>query len=209
MHDAAFYTNAHYPRALASHRWYRRLIIRPRFQAIMRAANIQPGAKILEVGCDGCILLRMLENTGAHVYGMDVNVDAMRFAQHPCISQATAESIPFGCATFQYCVASHVIEHLESPLDFLRESARVLDSKGRLLLVYPREMIQGSTTIPDIIFSGRLPSLALMRRIHRHRFTPARLQTLARGLPLRHLQSTMFLGLPHLALQYLTVFQKI
>jgi SAM-dependent methyltransferase len=209
LHDTLFYTNEHYPRSLASHRWYRRLIIRPRYQAIRRAVVIQAGSRILEVGCDGCILLRMLEQTGAQVYGMDVNVDAMRQARHSRISKATAEAMPFANATFHFCVASHVIEHLESPRDFLCEAARVLEARGKVLLVYPREMIQGSTTIPDIIFSGRIPTLALMRRIHRHRFTPARLQDLAHGLPLRHVHSSMFLGLPHLALQYLTVFQKI
>jgi cyclopropane fatty-acyl-phospholipid synthase-like methyltransferase len=208
MHDSTFYTNEHYPRAIADNHWYRRLLIRPRLQAICRAARIKPGMRVLEVGCDRGIMLRMLEQTGAQVYGVDVNADAVRLAQHPRISHASAESIPFPNGMFHVCMASHVIEHLESPRAFLIESARLLSRKGKIVLIYPWEPIRGITTVPDIIVSGRFPTLALMRRIHRHAFSPARLRALVRGIALRHVESRMFLGLPHLAPQYLTVFQK-
>jgi ubiquinone/menaquinone biosynthesis C-methylase UbiE len=208
MDDSAFYTNAHYPRSVDGHHWYRHLLIRRRFQAISRVVPINSGMRILEVGCDRGILLRMLEATGATVYGVDVNADAVRLAQHPRIRQANAQAIPFPDRMFQLCVASHVIEHLESPLDFLCESTRLLASGGKIALVYPWEAFRGMTTMPDIVFSGRLPSLGLMRRIHRHLFTPARLRSLTHGLPFRHRHSTMFLGFPHLTPQYLTVFER-
>ncbi|MGH7469563.1 MAG: class I SAM-dependent methyltransferase [Longimicrobiales bacterium] len=208
MNDSAFYSNAHYPRALDGHHWYRHLLIRPRFRAIRRMAAIEPGMRVLEVGCDRGILVRMLERTGALVYGVDVNEDAVRAAQHPRISLASGESVPFPDQMFQLCVSCHVIEHVESPRDFLLESARLLAPGGKVVLIYPWEVIRGMTTVPDIIFSGRVPTLSLMRRIHRHAFTPATLRRLIRGMPLRHVHSRMFLGLPHLAPQLVTAFQK-
>jgi SAM-dependent methyltransferase len=150
----------------------------------------------------------MLEGAGATAYGIDVNVDALRQSRHQRITQACAHALPFPSGSFDVCVASHVIEHLESPNCFLHEAARVLRRGGKLILLYPWEIVRGMTIVPDIVMSGRFPSLSLMRRIHRHRVSPTRLCGFAEGTGMRHEHSRAFLGLPNFAVQYLTVLGK-
>ncbi|MEX2281257.1 MAG: class I SAM-dependent methyltransferase [Gemmatimonadota bacterium] len=208
MNDQVFYTNAHYPRLARARGWYRHLLTKPRFQAIRRTGCVHSDLRVLEVGCDNGTLLRMLENTGAFGYGIDLNGDALRLTEHPRVTRGRADALPFSDNAFDLCVASHVIEHLESPRRFLHESSRVLSKRGKLILIYPWELVRGITTIPDIVLSGQVPSLALMRRIHRHCITPARLRHFAHKTGLRHERSTVFLGLPNLAVQILTVLAK-
>jgi ubiquinone/menaquinone biosynthesis C-methylase UbiE len=164
--------------------------------------------KILDVGCGEGTMVRLLEESGSVVYGIDINADAVRTARHPRIAQASAVELPFADGSFDLCVGSHVIEHLESPRDFLSELARVVTSNGRVVLIYPWEPIQGITIVPDVLFSGKWPRRALLHRIHRHRVNPVRLSRFTKGTGLRHEQSRMFLGLPHLSFQYLTVLAK-
>jgi hypothetical protein len=47
-----------------------------------------------------------------------------------------------------------------------------------------------------------------MRRIHRHCVSPARLRGFAVGTGMHHEESKAFLGLPNLAVQFLTILGK-
>ena len=208
MEEQDFYTDDNYPRAGRRTRWYRHLLTRPRYQQIRKAAHMRPRMKILDVGCGEGTLVRLLEEEGSLVYGIDINGDAVRTSHHPRIAQASAVELPFADASFDLCVGSHVIEHMEFPSAFLSELARVVKSGGRIVLIYPWEPIQGMTLVPDVLFSGQWPRRSLLRRIHRHRVNPKRLRRFTRGTGLRHEQSRVFLGLPHLSFQYLTVLTK-
>ena len=208
MEDQDFYSDDHYPRAGRRTHWYRHLLTRPRFRQIRKAARVRPRMRILDVGCGEGTLVRLLESDGPLVYGVDINADAVRTAHHPRITQASAVELPFADASFDLCVGSHVIEHMEFPKEFLSELARVVRRNGRIVLIYPWEPIQGMTIVPDVLFSGRWPRRSLLQRIHRHRVNPARLRKFTRGTGLRHEHSRVFLGLPHLSFQYLSVLAK-
>lgn len=51
--------------------------------------------------------------------------------------QADAQHLPFKNESFDIVLALDVIEHLYSPLDFLKEVNRVLKKEGRLILMTP------------------------------------------------------------------------
>jgi 2-polyprenyl-3-methyl-5-hydroxy-6-metoxy-1,4-benzoquinol methylase len=208
MRDEHFYTDENYPRAGRRNRWYRHLLTRPRFRQISKIGIVRPHTKILDIGCGEGNLVRLLESEGALAYGIDINFDLVRAAQHPRIVLGRADVLPFADGTFDVCVSSHLIEHLDRPGVFLRETARVVRDRGHVILIYPWELVRGITTVPDIIFAGRLPRPSLLRRIHRQIVNPDKLRMFARGTGLRHLRSWMFLGLPHVSLQYVSVLAK-
>jgi SAM-dependent methyltransferase len=185
----------------------RRRVMRSRFRAIREAAPMGSGDRVLEIGCDRGVLLRMLESTGAEVFGVDVNRDAVEAARHPNIALATADRLQFPDGSYTVCVASHVVEHLERPRGLLEEASRVLRDGGSLALVYPWEAFRGMTVIPDVLW--RRAPLHKIREYHLHVFTPRSLQALAEGLPLRHRSSRLFLGFPYVFPQYVSVFQRL
>jgi SAM-dependent methyltransferase len=205
MRDHHFYTNQHYPRSARRTRWYRDLLTRARFHQIRKARLIRPQMKVLDIGCGEGNLVRLLEDAGALAFGIDINIDLVRVADHPRTALARADALPFPDNTFDICVSSHLIEHLDSPVRFLRETARVLRAGGRLALIYPWELVRGMTTVPDIVLAGKLPRPSLLRRIHRHVLSPERIEALSHSSGLRLLHSRMFLGLPHLSPQYISV----
>lgn len=49
------------------------------------------------------------------------------------------QGLPLADNSFQTVFCSHVIEHIDSPLDLLRESKRVLNTNGNLILAVPIE----------------------------------------------------------------------
>jgi SAM-dependent methyltransferase len=198
--------NEQYPRVIPGEGRLRRLVMQSRFNAIARVSPFLPGDRVLEVGCDQGVLLRMIERTGAIVHGIDVNEDAVRRARHPRIRHASGEAIPFPDQSFDVFVTSHVIEHLPRPREFLREARRVLRPEGKLILIYPWELFRGMTVIPDALVHG-VP-LSKIRELHLHVFTPRSLQALASELSLVHCYSRMFLGFPSVFPQYLTIFQR-
>jgi ubiquinone/menaquinone biosynthesis C-methylase UbiE len=198
--------NEQYPRFTPGEGQIRRLVIRSRFNAMTRVVRFQPGDRVLEVGCDQGVLLRMIERTGATVHGIDVNEDAIRRARHPRIRHASGEAIPFPDQSFDVCVTSHVIEHLPRPRKLLCEARRVLRPEGKLILIYPWELFRGMSVIPDVLVRG-VP-LSKLQEIHLHVFTPRSLQALASELSLEHCYSRMFLGFPSVFPQYLTILQR-
>ncbi|MEW6610619.1 MAG: class I SAM-dependent methyltransferase [Patescibacteria group bacterium] len=176
------------------------------FRQIRNTIPLSVHDTVLEVGCDEGYLLRLIEHIGAQVQGIEVNPYAVQQAHHPHILYGRAEEIPFPDQSFTVCIALHVIEHLENPHTFLSEAARVLVPSGRLVLIYPWELFQGMSVIPEVILSKR--SLLCIRQFHRHLVTPRSIKVWSKGLKLSHVVSRMFWGWPHITPQYITVFQR-
>jgi predicted SAM-dependent methyltransferase len=70
-------------------------------------------------------------------YASEPNVDASRIEEVDHVWSGEPLSELVGTDTYDYVVASHVIEHTPDMLGFLRECAAVLRSGGRLVLVVP------------------------------------------------------------------------
>ncbi|MGH7965340.1 MAG: class I SAM-dependent methyltransferase [Candidatus Binatia bacterium] len=99
-------------------------------------ASIQPGEKVLEVGCGTGRILQGLLSITPHVVGVDVlweAVDQTRRKGAPVI-QASSFRLPFKDNAFDCVVCNDVIHSINSELSdtFLRELARV--ARGRVVL---------------------------------------------------------------------------
>ena len=97
------------------------------------------GVKILEVGCGPGYFLKWLEKR-YDVVGMDISLDALRFARNRVkvpLYVGSAQNLPFKNSSFSAIIGFDVIEHLEVPELFLSEVYKVLNSQGILILSTP------------------------------------------------------------------------
>lgn len=85
--------------------------------------TIQPGARVLDLGCGPRDQAVPLEHLGMNYVGVDVAGDGPDF-------YADAHAVPFNDLTFD-CVFSYaVLEHLHSPWSVMREIERILKPGG-------------------------------------------------------------------------------
>ncbi len=105
-------------------------------------AEVQPGDRVLDLGCGDGDLTAVLAQAGARALGVDVAEAALARARrrHPSLSFERAPidgPLPLADGTFDVVWASEVIEHVADTARWLSEVRRVLVPRGRLLLTTP------------------------------------------------------------------------
>jgi SAM-dependent methyltransferase len=151
----------------------------------------------LEIGCgEGNNLVR-LARRGRWV-GVDLHPPKVRFAARNVagahFAAADATALPFRTASFRTVFVRDLLHHMADPAPVLAEAMRVLAPGGRFCLLEP------NARNPIIRLQTYLvPAEALGRRS-----TPAHIEALLRGLPLRgvELRTTEPLPLRRLVLHY-------
>jgi 2-polyprenyl-3-methyl-5-hydroxy-6-metoxy-1,4-benzoquinol methylase len=103
--------------------------------------RVQPGMKVLDVGCGSGVLLEALyRQSGCSAKGIDVDRRRIERARTHC-PQATFECGLFAARDmkemFDVVVSIAVIEHVVNPVAFLRELGQVLVPGGSLFLLTP------------------------------------------------------------------------
>jgi SAM-dependent methyltransferase len=103
---------------------------------LRRMANLcRDAATVLDVGWAG-IPNPFLCNES--VIGLDLTIADQPSNYTRClVGNALCLPEPFGSNTFDALVAGELLEHLETPVDFLRRCHRVLAPSGRLILSTP------------------------------------------------------------------------
>jgi SAM-dependent methyltransferase len=113
--------------------------------AIPRQLGIQPGSKVLEVGCgSGRYALHLAETTGAHIVGVDVNEfgvsNANRLSDEAGLADrahfqtcGVSKPLPFENAAFDAAFSNDVVCHIPGRASLLRELFRVLKPGAKLL----------------------------------------------------------------------------
>jgi 2-polyprenyl-3-methyl-5-hydroxy-6-metoxy-1,4-benzoquinol methylase len=144
-------------------------------------AHVDPGMRVLDVGCGEGVFAAELARAGAQVVGIDAAEEPLRRARarHPELDLRLVDGEgewPLPDAGFDVVWAGEVIEHVADTAAWMSEVRRVLRSGGALLLSTPA--------------LGRLTLLrmALSRRAFEVRFDP-------RGEHLRHYASGTLRGL--------------
>ncbi|MBI5076017.1 MAG: class I SAM-dependent methyltransferase [Nitrospirae bacterium] len=103
--------------------------------------DLDRNLSILEVGCSGGPLIRLLQREGfAKVAGIDINecsVQLCRSLGDAAVKVADGCSTGFSDEQFDVVVASDVLEHIEDPVQGLREWSRILRPKGIVLVFVP------------------------------------------------------------------------
>ena len=95
---------------------------------------------ILDIGCNIGLFASYALEEGLNVFSIDVNTKRIHFAhcavkRRMCV--ADANYIPFSKDSFDCVNLSHVLEHLEEPLQALSEIKHVLKSDGLLIINVP------------------------------------------------------------------------
>lgn len=110
----------------------------PARRAIVAAAGIRPGSRVLDVGCGSGEFLAMLAAIGAEPAGIDPAprmVEAARAAAPGAdVRVGGAESLPWGHRTFDVVTAVNAIQFADDTLEALAEAVRVTMPGGRIAL---------------------------------------------------------------------------
>jgi 2-polyprenyl-3-methyl-5-hydroxy-6-metoxy-1,4-benzoquinol methylase len=97
------------------------------------------GGRLLEVGCGGGVILKILSDLGWEVEGLDFDPAAVANARRKGLNVRLGrlEAQGFTDGRFDAIVMSHLIEHVHDPRGLLRECQRLLDPKGTLVILTP------------------------------------------------------------------------
>lgn len=96
--------------------------------------------KVLDIGCDNGTIGSLIRKKGNEVYGVDLSVDAIKFAKEKEIQVLVADMksiFPFLENSFDVVFAGEIIEHIYDTDQFLDEVKRVLRPYGHLVLTTP------------------------------------------------------------------------
>jgi SAM-dependent methyltransferase len=110
-------------------------ITRETVPLLMRAAGIQAGNQVLEIGSGPGHVAELMAQAGAGVIGVDFSSKMVEVARskYPEIAfgQADAEALPFDADSFDAVVANFVVHHLARPEKVFHEVNRVLRPGSR------------------------------------------------------------------------------
>lgn len=97
------------------------------------------GGRLLEVGCGGGSVLKVLRDLGWEVEGVDFDPGAVANARGKGlrVHLGRLEAMRFDSGRFDAIVMSHVIEHVHDPRGLLLEARRILGPDGTLVVLTP------------------------------------------------------------------------
>jgi ubiquinone/menaquinone biosynthesis C-methylase UbiE len=112
-------------------------------EAILSAAPVQPGQRVLDVACGAGFLLRAYREAGAEVVGVDLSEAMLREAQKtlgPSVSPgrlvlADAAGLPFAHEVFDLVTCKLAFHYFPNPGQVLVEMARVCRRSGSVAVI--------------------------------------------------------------------------
>lgn len=113
---------------------------------LVEQAALQPGQRVLEIGCGtGTLLLMIKQHPGVEVVGLDPDPKALALARRKAekagatvsLDQGFADELPYPDASFDRAFSSFMFHHLPAEVKekTLREARRVLRPGGSLYLL--------------------------------------------------------------------------
>ncbi|MDA2928788.1 class I SAM-dependent methyltransferase [Acidobacteria bacterium AH-259-O06] len=109
---------------------------------VILARLVRDGANVLDVGCAGGRVARLLENKGCHVVGIEVDPERARLAREICaeVVEGDVEDVSVVeklAGEFDAIICSDVLEHLRDPGRVLRALRNTLGPGGCLYASIP------------------------------------------------------------------------
>ena len=103
------------------------------------------GLRILDYGCGIGQMIYGLPNAA----GFEISGEARQHCERRGLRVwGRLADVPPG--QWDLVIVRHVLEHLESPLDALRQIQPLLTGQGRLIVILPRESHAAATLTPDV-----------------------------------------------------------
>lgn len=110
---------------------------RPLFEAVLHAAGVGPGTRLLDVGCGSGLTLVLAQERGAIPAGLDISPGLLQVARDRLpdadLREGDMEYLPFGDGTFDAVTGVNSFQFAGNPQKALREAARVTRPGGRVV----------------------------------------------------------------------------
>jgi len=107
---------------------------RPLFEAVLDAAAVGPGCRLLDVGCGSGLALLLAAGRGAEVSGIDVSPGLLGVARERLpmadLREAEMEALPFEDDCFDAVIGVNAFQFAADPVHAFREAARVVRPGG-------------------------------------------------------------------------------
>lgn len=157
---------------------------------IVDATPLEPGARILDVGCAEGTLFAALRDAGGDFEFVGVEPDEA-FAAYArkttaCTTHADLASLETVEGDFDLIVVNHVLEHVGDPVLFLARLRRLLGQQGRLFLDVPDVEAYDSVTNLHIAHLFHFSTRTLQRALEQAGY---RLSEIAHHAPPHHPRS--------------------
>lgn len=107
--------------------------------------EVADGSKVLDCGCNSGEFIKYLkEKKGCDVYGIDVSQQVVDLAVAKGLNCQVADiaHMPYPDATFDVVTLMEVLEHLQNPVECLKEIKRVLKPDGVLIGTAPHANLE-------------------------------------------------------------------
>jgi len=176
------------------------LILHDRWKKFAKSKNI------LDAGCGKCEFIS-LNPYNKKIYGIDINLDAIKIGSERGFKVKYADvtrNIPFKDNTFDSIIFSHVLEHLESPVNTINEFKRVLKNKGKIMIIVPN--LSFKRFHDDYTHKKLYTKLSLYRLLRDFEFEDIKIEN---GPMLNQLISALFFQFPRLRLKIEKLLGKI
>jgi SAM-dependent methyltransferase len=110
---------------------------RPLFDAVLDAAGVGAGTRVLDVGCGSGLALVLASERGATAAGIDISPGLLGVARERLpdadLREGDMETLPFEDSGFDAVLGINSFQFAGDPLRALREAARVLAPDGRVV----------------------------------------------------------------------------
>lgn len=111
----------------------------PVFQTVLKKAGVEPGTRLLDIGCGAAGALAMARQSGAQVAGLDASERLVAIARERLpgarVELGEMEELPFEDGIFDVVTAINSLQFAGDPIRALSEARRVLRPGGTMLAV--------------------------------------------------------------------------
>jgi len=125
------------PTAAQRAQWISRALV-PLWQTMLDAVRLRPGMQLLDAGCGSGEAVALAQARGADVSGIDCSEVMLAVARETAprakLALGDLESMPYPDDTFEAVIACNSVHFAASPLQALREIARVTRPGARIAI---------------------------------------------------------------------------
>jgi len=147
-------------------------------ESVVKFAAGDKNSNVLDYGCNtGRHASYVKQAYGYNVMGADINDIAIAACNKKGIKAEaiTDEFFEKYSSFFDIIINSHVLEHVDDPIDFLKNIKGLLKDDGTFVIAIPQERIRGDMNIPQMFyFFLRLK----FENPHKHNFSKNQLYSL-------------------------------